>query len=200
MKRTHLILAALTLLAATAATGAISEETPRTLELILDHYGIRFNTEEQWPVLKHLVYPVRDSVVRSIIAQTNKARIELEITRPVTETDATGYIRSKYALINSLYQAQFVPYTGNITYASDCPPRNKPKEIPVTVAGNASKILVAGASARFVLGACEDELIKQMAAFIIWYDPRTKTVFQMTFFQPARSFHVNNLLQLLKGL
>ena len=200
MKRLSFVLfIAMFILGITASIDAFCE-TPEALNQVLNQYGIKLKTGGEFYVFKDLIYPVKDKTFHSIMAQNKETRIELEITKPISQSESTTYIESKYIIINSLYQPQIIPYTGKISNTAACPERNKPKQLSVKIAGFPTKVILANANERYVLGVCEDDLIKQVGVFAVWYNPAKKILYQIIIFQPSRSFKQNEALLLLKSI
>jgi hypothetical protein len=178
----------------------IFSETYDSLNKILNQHGIKFRMERSFSVIKDFKYPIKEKTIHSIIAQDTDTRIEIGIIKPLSQKEAINYIESKYIIIKSLYQPQVIPYSGKITHTADCPDKNKPKELMIKVMGMPIKVILAKATERYVLGVCEDNLIKQEAAFTVWYNPDKKILYQMTIFQPSQSFQLDNVLSMLKSL
>jgi len=63
--------------------------------------------------------------------------------------------------------------------------------------GKPVKVLIAKATNRFVLGACDDSLIKQKEAFTMVYDQRSSTLYQIAVFQPIHKFNQDNVFEFL---
>ncbi|MFH1045353.1 MAG: arylsulfotransferase family protein [Candidatus Omnitrophota bacterium] len=175
-------------------------ETNQSLNQILSQNGIKFKTDTQFYILKNFICPVKDKIFHSIIAQNRDRRVELEITKPISQSEAADQIKSRYIIINSLYQPQIIPYTGEISNTAACPEKNKPKEISVQIAGESTKAILANANERYALGVCEDDLIKNIAIFAVWYNPNNETLYQITTFQPSRSFNQDEALLFLKNI
>lgn len=196
---TILLFISISLLVATLNNNVFSK-TYDPLNKILSQHCIEFGMERSFSVIKDVKYPVKEKTLHSIIAQDRNTRIEIEITRPLSQKEAVNYIESKYIIIKSLYQPQIIPYSGKITHTAECPEKNKPKELMIKVMGIPTKVILAKATERYVLGVCEDDLIKQEAAFAMWYNPDKKILYQMTIFQSAQSFRQDNVLSILKSL
>ena len=175
-------------------------ETSAVLNTLLLNYGIQFKEDGSLPVIKNFQYGGEGKTYHTIIAQDNKVHIEIEIITPLSKQEAQDYLHSKYIIIKSLYAPQIIPYTGALTTTTDCPQDKKPQEIIIKMSGKPEKVLLANATGRYVLGVWEDNLIKNKAAFTVFYNPENSTLFQIIIFQPLNSFNLNEMLNILKSV
>ncbi len=175
-------------------------DNPTVLNTLLLNYGVRLKEGGSLAVLKDFRYGGKNKAYHTIIAGDNKTRIEMEIITPLSEQEARNYAHSKYVIIESLYAPQIIPYTGTLTSTTDCPKDKKPREITIKISGRPHKVLLANATERHVLGVWEDDLIKNRAAFTVFYNRQNNTLFQIIVFQPLDSFDLNEVLRILKSL
>ena len=175
-------------------------QTSAVLNTLLLNYGIQLKKGGSLPVIKDFQYGGKGKTYHTIIAQDNKTRIEMEIITPLSKQEAQNYAHSKYIIIKSLYAPQIIPYTGALTTTTDCPKDKKPQEIIIEILGKPEKVLLANATERYVLGVWEDDLIKNKAAFIVFYNHENNTLFQIIIFQALDSFNPNEMLKILKSL
>jgi hypothetical protein len=174
-------------------------ESKGTLNETLIQYGSRFEKLGSLPVLRDFQQTARGKIFHTVLAQDQDTHIEIEIISPLEEGLAINYSNSKYEIIKDLYGPQIIPYPGAITDTTDCPMDKRPKEATVDIMGKTIKVLLANASERYVLGVWDDELIKQKAAFAVFYDEKNKTNYQIIVFQPVRSFNQEEVLGTLRS-
>jgi hypothetical protein len=176
-------------------------KAPATLNTLLLNYNIQFKKSGSLAVTKNFQYGGRKGkIYHNIIAQDNKTHIEMEIITPLPNEEAQNYINSKYIIVKSLYAPQIIPYTGALTTTTDCPEDKKPQEIIIEMSGKPEKVLLVNATERYILGVWEDDLIKNKAAFIVFYNPENSTLFQIVIFQPIASFNLDEMLNIFKSL
>lgn len=82
------------------------------------------------------------------------------------------------ASIQNLYKARVNPYEGQVSDLVQCGPDLMPKTTDIVVAGGAkAKLLVGGANARKMLGACAKDQLEYWAAFFqFYYEPQNLAV------------------------
>lgn len=177
-----------------------SANSQERLNELLYPYKIQFQLPENITVITNAKFPARDKIFHRIIAQNKNTRIEIELIKPMSYDEAIEYSESKYKIIKNLYGPQIIPYTGQLTTTTDCPPEKKPEEISIDILGKPTKVLLANATDRYVLGIWDDELIKTKAAFAIVYDQENETIYQIIIFQPTQSFNKENVLEILKNI
>ncbi len=176
-----------------------AKETPGLNEVLSD-YSIQFREADKYPVQKNFRYASKEKYFHSIVAQKDETRIEIEIVRPLTNTEAADYAKAKYGIVKNLYGQQIVPYNGTLTVTTECPQAKKPKEITADVLGKQTPILTANASQRYVLGVWDEKLIKQKACFFIYYDDKNGIFYQITIFRPYASFRLAEALKIINEL
>jgi len=184
----------------TAASTNAFCKTSETLNQALTPYDIELQAGNEFYVFKDSIYPVKDKTFHSIMAQNQETRIELEITKSISQSEATNHAKQKYILINSLYQPQVIPYTGKISHTAACQGENSPKQLFVKIAGFPTKAILVNAGERYTLGVCGDDLIKQVGVFAAWYNPSNKVLYQLTIFQPSPSFDQKKILLFLESI
>ena len=184
----------------TILTINVSGTTNLTLNEVLKQYNVQFGIKGSLIVIRNFKYPAREKTFHTIIAQDEKTRIELEIIKPMLKEQALNYSDSKYKIIKNLYGPQIIPYSGTLTTTTECPDDKKPKEATIEVMNRLTKVLLANATDRYVLGVWEDDLIKTKATFAMVYDKENKTIYQIIIFQPYKSFNQNEVLDILKSL
>ena len=179
---------------------AANDKIHDTLNDVLAQYSIQFEKGSPFSVIRDFKVPFRKSYFHAITAQEKEMRIEIEIIKPFLEQDVLPYSATKYTTIKNLYGPRILPYTGQLTTRTDCPDNKKPEEIMAQVMGEPVKVLLANATERYVLGVWEDGMIKQKAAFCLFYDRKNKTHYQIIIFQPYESFKLDRILNILGGL
>lgn len=175
-------------------------EISNTLNNALANYNIQFEKAGSIPVVKNFKYCVREKTFRTIIAQADYMRIEIEAIKPINEETALQYSNSKYVIIKGLFEPQMIPYSGELTHRTECPAEKKPEEITVEILDKKVTILLVNATERYVVGAWDDALIKQKAAFAALYDSNNKTLYQIVIFQPYKTFNLDEILGIFKGI
>lgn len=175
-------------------------QNKQQLNKLLSQYKLQFTTPKDITIINNAKFPARDKIFHQIIAQNKQTRIEIELIKPMSYDEAMEYAESKYKIIKNLYGPQIIPYTGQLTTTTDCPPEKKPKEITVDILGKPTKVLLANATDRYVLGVWDDELIKTKAAFAMVYDEENQTIYQIIIFQPIKIFDQQKVLDILQGI
>ncbi|MCD6221077.1 hypothetical protein J7K25_02830 [bacterium] len=163
-------------------------------------YKITFAKYGKILIIKNYKFPAREKSFHTIIASDKNTRIEIEIIKPMSYVEATEYAESKYKIIKNLYGPQIIPYTGQLTTTTDCPPEKKPEEISIDILGKPTRVLLANATDRYVLGVWDDALIKTKAAFAMVYDEENQTIYQIIIFQPIKIFDQQKVLDILQGI
>jgi hypothetical protein len=188
------------LLAVSSGIGFTQEKVNQTLNEMLGEYGVEFGKSGNLPVLKDFGFIAKDKYFRNIVAQTGETRIEIEIIKPLTKNEATDYSMVKYQVVENLYGPQMIPYQGTITTTTDCPAEKKPQKTKVIIEGEERPVLLASASERYTLGVWDDTLIKQKAAFTVFYDPGKSILYRVLVFQPVGSFNLKEVLEILGSI
>jgi len=173
-------------------------ETER-LNTVLSSYGITIENYD-FSVTNSHRFTARGKTFHTLTAHNGTTRIELEITVPLEETEAPALIKDKYTVIQNLYGPQLIPYTGTLTTTTDCPPDKKPEHITAAVLNRDTTVLLANATERYVLGVWDNDLIKQKAAVVIFYDKNNKTNYQIMLFQPCELFDRKEILSILHNI
>ncbi len=192
----------LTLFLAFNPNSCLFAQTKGNLSLneLLSDYGIEFKKGGSSPILKDFGFIAKNKYFRNIVAQEGKTRIEMEIIDPLNEEEASKHMAVKYAIIKNLYGPQRIPYQGTITITTDCPAEKKPEKAKVTIMGRSRLVLLANASERYTLGVWDDTLIKQKAAFTVFYDQGMSTLYRVIIFPPAASFNRKEVFEILKSI
>jgi hypothetical protein len=170
----------------------------KTLNNVLSAYNASFGAAGILPVIKDFSHKARGIIFHTIIAQKNDTRIEIEIIKPLDKAEASRQIASKYQVIKNLYGPQTIPYPGAVTSKTDCPEDKKPVEKEIDFAGGPTKVLLANASERYILGVWDDALIKQKAAFAVVYNGGSETLYQILVFKPVGRGAEKEVLDILK--
>ena len=171
-----------------------------TLNSLLREYNISFGANGSLPVTRDFKFPSNNKVFHTIISQEKDLRIEIEIIKPLQKEESIKFSKSKYIILQSLFEPQIIPYSGALTHTSDCPDDKKPEEIMLEILGKPEKVLLTNATERYVLGVCDDDLIQQKSAFVVLFDEVNKTLYQITIFKPSSSFNRIMVLNILKSL
>ncbi len=192
----------LTLFLAFNSGSSLFAQTKGNLSLneLLSDYGIEFKKGGSSLVLKDFSFIAQDKYFRNIVTQEGKNRIDMEIIKPLNEEEASKHMAVKYAIIKNLYGPQMIPYQGTITTTTDCPAEKKPKEKKVVITGKKRLVLLVNATERYTLGVWDDTLIKQKAAFTVFYDQGMSTLYRVTIFQPANSFNRQAVFEILRSI
>jgi|GEM_PF-3483476 len=196
----YLVINLLFLSAALSGIGLTQEKVNQTLNGILGGYGVEFGKSGNLPVLKDFEFIAKDKHFRTIVAQEGETRIEIEIIKLLTKDEAANYSMVKYSVVKNLYGPQMIPYQGTITTTTDCPAEKKPEETKVTIWKEERPVLLAWASERYTLGVWDDALIKQKAAFTVFYDQGKSILYRVLIFQPIGSFNRKEIFEILESI
>jgi len=199
-KKNIFFLFILTIFLLTILSVSAFPKTHNNLNGALIEYGVQFRKAKFFIIRKSFKSPFREKIYHSIIAQEKTTRIEIEIITPLSKETALEYSESRYKIIKNLYGPQLISYAGAITKETDCPDDKKPEEIIIEIMGNPARVLLANATERYVLGVCDNDLIKQKAAFAVFFDKELNTFYQILIFQPSKSFRRNEVINILESL
>jgi len=170
------------------------------LNVVLTRFNISFDLAESLAVIKNFHYPSQGKKYQTIVAQGQGIRAEIELIKPISQLKAKEYSESKYIIIESLFEPHVIPYKGELTHTSGCLDKYKPIEVTAEVLGKSEKALILNATDRYVLGVCDDKMIKYKAVFVAFYDEVNKIHYQLTIFQPSDLFDQEYVLSILKSL
>jgi len=159
-------------------------------------YGVTFSLPEELNVRQNFSFVAKGKEYRTITAQNRNTRIELEIIKRVGADEVGQYTASQYAIIKTLYSPQIIPYTGEFTVTTECPPDKKPQELILEILGKKTAVLVANATERYTFGVWEEDLIKQRGVFYVVYDDRRQTIYKITLFKPVEEFNLQEALSI----
>ncbi len=181
-------------------SSAYPEVMPNNLNLALKQFGLRLDDGNHYVLSKNQLRSGKQFQLANIIAEKNGTRIDIELTKPIVESEVANMINTQFDLILKLYGPQFTPYQGAVTNISTCTEEYKPKSKTIFVLGKATKILIANSTDRFVLGVCEKSEIKLKAVIAFVYDSDQSELVQFRIFIPIDKFVEKDILQLLKKI
>ncbi|MDD5254888.1 MAG: hypothetical protein PHR11_02400 [Candidatus Omnitrophica bacterium] len=176
--------------------GRACAQIPVKLNDALASYGVIFDLPEEPNVQQDFTFIAKQKEYRTITAQARNTRVEMEIIKPFTADEAGAYTGSQYAIVKALYSPQIIPYTGEFTVTTDCPPDKKPQESTLEILGKKTAVLVANATERYTFGVWEEDLIKQRGVFYVVYDHRSATIYKITLFRPVEEFNLQEMLNI----
>jgi len=177
----------------------VSAEAQNPLNKLLIQYSLKLKKGGNLSIVENFEFRAKDKTFRTIIAQGDKTRIEIEIIKPMAEKEATVYSKLKYIVVENLYTSQTIPYPGALTKTTECPEDKKPEKATAEILGKTVKVLFTNATKRYVIGVWDDDLIKQKAAYAVFYDEINRTHYQIMIFQPSESFNNNEMLEILES-
>lgn len=108
---------------------------------------------------------------------------EAVLTSAPTATVGQSIIHSQVVGIESAFASSRVPYAGHITAQMDCNAKKFVKEQSFIFEGEQTKLILAVANARRILGSCLLEEIKHVSGFWAAYDQQRKQVLTLKLFK-----------------
>ncbi|MCK9595329.1 MAG: hypothetical protein M0R35_06600 [Candidatus Omnitrophica bacterium] len=170
-----------------------------TLNEALSEYSSRFTAAGNFKVINNFKNCAQGKTFHTIIARKAGKRVQVEITSGLNRNEALAYSRTQYTVVKNLYGPRQIQYPGIITNSTECPENKKTRETTIEIMNTPTKVLLANASDRYVLGVWDDDLIRQKAAFAVFYDEKNSTCYQIIAFQPYDNLDTEGLLSILSG-
>ncbi|MBD3379669.1 MAG: hypothetical protein GF408_04320 [Candidatus Omnitrophica bacterium] len=174
----------LTLFLLAGSTGC-GENGTHPMNDIFREYGFYFRRLPAMRPETDFSQQARGMEFRTIIGQVENMRLEVKAISPITAEDAKRHSMAKYEIIKDLYGPQIIPYPAFISRSTGAPESKKPMETAINMAGKNTKVIIANASERYVLGVWDESQIAQKALFAMFYVDRTSTSLEITLFVPA---------------
>lgn len=106
----------------------------------------------------------------------------------------------EYANTLHLYDERGNPYQGQISQLVVCDKKFAPVKKTITINGKAWPTILAGATARQGLGACNADQIAKFALYFNFYDESSRTVYSVRIFTPVNAGAASEISKAKSGL
>jgi hypothetical protein len=110
-----------------------------------------------------------------IVAELDSIRIEIDTAKNIAAIDADKRIKLEATLLNKLRTQRNTPYAGEIATQTTCTNLADTATIPITMGSTSVDLKFIGASSRFVLTNCKEELA-YFTAITFFYDPKNRNI------------------------